>query len=160
MRYHKLTSGSTLLSPKGVGGLFWAGSLWPTVLSLFMEGGLAVVHRAKERISIRLQGKRLKRPRRSVRWADLVTCCWRSCSTETRMWWRSAGRGLSWTPCPLGPAGREFPARSPPPQMPAAEQMKERKGSVRHSKVPGEGGGAWALKLIKNTIWSYKISQY
>lgn len=36
------TSDAATLSSRGVGGLFCAGSLRPTVLSLFMLGGLAV----------------------------------------------------------------------------------------------------------------------
>lgn len=42
-----LTSDSTTLSSKGVGGLFWAGSLRPTELSLFMQGGLAAETKGK-----------------------------------------------------------------------------------------------------------------
>lgn len=36
-----LTSGSTTLSSRGATGLFWAGSMWPVPLDLFMQGGLA-----------------------------------------------------------------------------------------------------------------------
>lgn len=37
-----LTSDPAALSSDGVEGLFWAGSLWLTELTLFMQGGLAV----------------------------------------------------------------------------------------------------------------------
>lgn len=68
----------------------------------------------------------------------LEICCWRSCSTERRMWWCWAGQALSWTPCLLDPTGQVSPALSLPPQMPIMKQKHREKVGKEQADLVSE----------------------
>lgn len=94
----------------------WGGSLLGRKSSV--NGGVSWVCGETSRAQVLLSKRRNTKTLR----LHLETCCWRSCSTARRMWWRWAGRAPSWTPCLLGRAAPGCPAGSPPLQKPTGMQ--------------------------------------